>query len=523
MERKSTTVLVILDGWGIADPKRLGNPITPANAPFYFSLLKTSPHAELAASGQAVGLFKGQEGNSEAGHLNIGAGRVVKQDAVYISEAIADGTFYKNPAFVHSIARVKKEKKAVHLIGLLSNHNSAHSSPEHFFSLLELCRREKVSKVFLHLFTDGRDSGQHDALKHLKKMQSHLKGSERIATMMGRFYGMDRNKVWERTRAAFEAITEGVGRKVASPEEAITVAYNSKETDEFVFPTIIVDKGKPIATIQDGDALFFFNLRSDRARQLTKVFVQPNFESMNPGSFKRRKLFRNLHCIAMTDYGPDLPGILVAFPSRDVYHSLVQTLCPHKQLYISESEKFAHITYFLNGGYAQHFCDEQWVKIESDHVANFAFDPAMKSKEIAEYVSDALEKKTFDFIAVNIANADMVGHTGNVEAGAAAVQSIDVALQQIVSTMYKSGAQGIITADHGNIEEMVDVKTGEVDSEHSINPVPCIVIGSKNQYKAWGLKPGKRLNAGKLADIAPTILAMMGANKPKEMSGKSLI
>lgn len=522
-ERPQTTVLIILDGWGVGKESAASNPITPKNAPFYFELLKNSPYAELGASGVSVGLPKDQEGNSEAGHLNIGAGRVVKQDAMYISESIADGTFYKNTAFVHTFNEVKKKRAAVHLVGLLSNHNSAHSCPEHLYTLLEVCRREKVAKVYLHLFTDGRDSGQHDALKHLKKLQNHLQENEEIATIMGRLYGMDRNKNWERTKVAYEALTEGVGRQVAFPEEAISVAYNSGETDEFIMPTIIAEKGKPVATVQEHDAIIFFNLRSDRTRQLTKAFVQPSFEAMNPGSFKRTKRYKHIRFVAMTDFGPDLPGIITAYPSRDVYHSLVQTLCPRKQLYVSESEKFAHITYFFNGGYAQHFCDEQWVMIASDTMSDFSLDPTMKADEVANYVVKALAKKEFDFIAVNLANADMVGHTGSMPAGAKAVSAIDNALKKMVTALYKCGGQGIITADHGNIEEMLDLTTGETDTEHSRNPVPCVILGSREQYRHWGIKPGQKLPSGKLADVAPTVLAMMQIPKPREMTGKSLI
>lgn len=517
-----TTVLVILDGWGIADVKRPGNPITPAIAPHYFALLKKFAHAKLDASGAAVGLFRGQEGNSEAGHLNIGAGRVVKQDALYISEAIEDGTFFKNTAWLNTFAWVKKNKSALHVVGLLSNHNSAHSNPEHLTALLDLCHEQGVS-VYLHLFTDGRDSGQHDAPQHLKKLEAHLHGTEQVATIMGRLYGMDRNKIWARTEQAYNALVFGRGRQAENAEEAITIAYNSGESDEFISPTVIYKKGKPVATVQEKDAVIIFNLRSDRTRQLTKAFVQPDFEEMNMDAFHRERFLKQLHCVAMTDFGPDLPRLTTAFPSRDVKNSLVQMMCPRRQLYIAESEKFAHITYFFNGGYAQHFCDEQWVKIESDRVKDFEVDPEMKAKEIADFVVSAIKHHRFEFIAVNFANADMVGHTGNIEAAQKAVTVLDRALGRIMKEMETAHVQGIVTADHGNVEEMVNIKTGEVDSEHSTNPVPCIIIGAKHHYKAWKIKPGQELKPGKLADVAPTILAMMGIEQPREMTGKSLI
>lgn len=520
-----TTVLVILDGWGAADPKKKSNPINIRTAPHYFEWLKKYPSTTLLASGEAVGLFRGQEGNSEAGHLNIGAGRVVKQDALYISSAIKDGTFFKNNAFHQAMHHVRKYHTAVHLMGLLSNHNSAHSCPEHLYALLDLLHSEGINKVYLHLFTDGRDSGQHDALQHLKKLKAHFHGTEKVATVMGRFYGMDRNKVWKRTEKAYRAIVLGEGRKVTDPEEALAQAYNSKESDEFVAPTVITNtKGEPIATVGDNDALFFFNLRSDRARQLTKVFAQPDFEKANPDTFTRKKMPRNIRFVALTDFGPELPGVLTAFPSRDVPNSLVVTLCPRRQLYIAESEKFAHITYFLNGGYAQHFCDEQWVKIESGQIDDFEFDPEMKAKEVATYAAKAIERQTFDFIAVNLANADMVGHTGNLAAAEKAVSTLDAALEKIVAAALKTNSLCVITADHGNVEEMVNTKTGEVDSEHSVNPVPFIIVGSPAAYKERGVrKPALRLRPGKLADVAPTLLRLMNISKPAEMTGRSLI
>jgi 2,3-bisphosphoglycerate-independent phosphoglycerate mutase len=266
-------------------------------------------------------------------------------------------------------------------MGLLSNHNSAHSCPEHLYALLELMKKEKIKKVFLHLFTDGRDSAPHDAVNHLKKLRDHMSGDEKIATVMGRLYAMDRNKNWHRTKMAYEAMTLGKGKLVSTAEEALLKAYDCGESDEFISPTIIVDQNKPIATIKNNDAIFFFNLRSDRAREITKAFVQPDFEKVNPGAFKRTRIPKNTRFVALTDFGPDLPGVLTAYPSRDVNNSLVQFLCPKKQLYVAESEKFAHVTYFFNGGYAQHFCDEEWVKIPTPSAENYENKPEMNAKE----------------------------------------------------------------------------------------------------------------------------------------------
>ena len=511
-----------MDGWGIANPKNKGNPITPQNAPNYFSWLKKFPNTKLAASGEAVGLFKGQEGNSEAGHLNLGAGRIVKQDAVFISDAIKDGTFFKNYAFHEALHHVKKYKTAVHLMGLLSNHNSAHSCPEHLYALLDLLNREGVKKIYLHLFTDGRDSGQHDALSFLHKLEEHFYGNEKIVTVMGRFYAMDRNKDWNRTKRAYEAIILGKGFTAGSAHDALLQAYNKGESDEFIAPTVILENNKSVAKVSDNDVVFFFNLRSDRARQLTKSFVQENFEKMNSDSFKRTHLPKNIRFVAMTDFGPDLPGIFTAYPSKDVVNSLTQTLCPRRQLYVAESEKFAHVTYFFNGGYAQHFCDERWVKIESKIVVSYAENPKMSAKEVADLVIKSIESGQYEFICVNFANPDMVGHTGDLAAGEIAVKTVDKEVERVIEALIKSGGQGIVTADHGNIEDMINLKTGEIDTEHSTNPVPCIFVGSPAVMKAFKISKSKKIHVGKLADVAPTLLRMMDLKKPKEMTGKSL-
>lgn len=515
---KNPVMLVIMDGWGIASPKNKGNPITPENAPNYFRWLKEYPNTKLDASGEAVGLFKGEDGNSEAGHMNLGAGRIVKQDAVYIADAIKDGTFFKNPAFDQALHHVRKYNTAVHLVGLLSNHNSAHSCPEHLYALLDYFHQENIRKVYLHLFTDGRDSGQHDAPKHLKLLREHFHGNEKISTVLGRFYGMDRGKNWNRIKKAYDALVAcRVCRTAESAEDALTLAYNSGETDEFIQPTIILEKGKPIAKINDNDAIFFFNLRSDRARQLTKSFVQPDFEKVNLESFRRSRVPKNIRFVAMTDFGPDLPGVLTAFPSRDIFNTLPQVLCPMKQLYISETEKFAHVTYFFNGGYAKHFCDDRWMKIESKVVDSYASCPQMSSKELTDFFVKGVKKGEYGFICVNYPNPDMVGHTGDLSAGVEAIKTIDTEVERLIKWAQKNNFVLLITADHGNVEEMINLQTGEIDTEHSSNPVPLIVVGKEFYQKK------KKMRKGKLADVAPTILKLFGIKKPKEMTGKSLL
>ena len=524
--RVNTTLLMIMDGWGVAPPSP-SNPVTATNAPHYFAWKKEFPYTELKASGEAVGLPRGQEGNSEAGHLNLGAGRVIEQDAVRISAAIADGTFFKNNAFIQAVRYIKKYRAAAHVMGLLSNHNSAHSTPEQLYALLDLLHREGITRVYLHLFTDGRDSGQHDAPHLLKKLEAHFHGTEQVATIMGRLYAMDRNKLWERTKAAYDAIvSRHAPHRVENPQEALAQAYNRAESDEFVAPTLVqVAGGDRRGRISAHDGIFFFNLRSDRARQLTKAFVQPDFEHINHESFRRRRVLTNIRFVAMTDFGPDLPGVLTAFPSCDVAASLVATLCPRRQLYIAESEKFAHITYFFNGGYAHHFCDERWVKITSDPISHYEDRPAMKAKHIADYVIRAIKQHHFEFIAVNFANADMIGHTGDWAAAVAAVTTLDHEIYRVVQTLLKEGGQGILTADHGNIEEMKDLSTSEVNTEHSRNLVPCVILAGTADWRRYGQRRASRpqvRRGGSLSNVAPTLLKMMGLPQPPEMTAKAL-
>ncbi|PLX27301.1 2,3-bisphosphoglycerate-independent phosphoglycerate mutase [Candidatus Parcubacteria bacterium] len=514
-KREGPTLLIILDGFGLADPKEKGNAITPQTAPHIFGYMKKYPNSTLKTYGEHVGLFKGQQGNSEAGHMNIGAGRIVKQDLVEISDAIHNGTFYKKEAFKQAIHHVKKYKTAVHIMGLLTDGNSAHAYPEHLYATLELCRREKIDKVYLHLFTDGRDSPPHAAATYLYELRGHMMAHEKIATIMGRFYGMDRNKYWDRTKQAYEAMILGKGCAAPSAEEAISQSYNRNETDEFICPTVIVEGNKPVATIKDNDAIFFINARSDRARQITKVFVQKDFNKMNPGSFKRAKYPKNTRFVAMTDFGPDLEGIFTVFPSPDLVGTLPMALHEKEQLYIAESEKYAHVTYFINGGYADHVGGEVRMKIDSKETKSYDKKPEMSAAGVADEIIRYLEKDYLDFCCVNFANPDMVGHTGNLQAGKKAVAEVDSQVKRIVDIIVKKNGQALIIADHGNAEVMINKKTGEIMTEHTTNPVPCILI--KNNIE------GIKIKNGILADVAPTILKMMGVEKPEEMTGKSLI
>lgn len=509
------TVLVILDGWGVAPPGP-GNAITLARLPFWTEACKKYPSTLLAASGRAVGLPDNQHGNSEAGHLNIGAGRIVAQDAVRINKTIEDGRFFKNPAFLQAFQHAERHKSRVHLMGLLTDEESGHAYPLHLSGLLKLSKQYEAVPVFLHLFTDGRDSPKFEATTYLRAVEKQLAPFQRIATVMGRYWAMDRVKRWSRTEAAYNALVLGQGRQSEDAEQAILSGYKRDESDEFLQATVI---GKTAANRRDGrirehDSIIFFNFRSDRARQLTKVFVQRDFETMNPGSFHRKTVIKHMIFVALTEFGPDLPGILTAFPSQTLKDTLPFALKGLRQLYIAESEKYAHITYFFNGGYPQPVAGEDRVMVASSNVQSFDADPSMKAKAITAKTLSAVRAKKYDFIAMNFANADMVAHTGNLRATMQAVQILDACLQRLVSGVCAVGGQVVITADHGNAEIMLK-HSGEIDTEHSSVPVPCVVARKNAQFR---LQP-----KGRLADVAPTVLALLDRPKPRAMTGHSLI
>ncbi|MFH1286572.1 MAG: 2,3-bisphosphoglycerate-independent phosphoglycerate mutase [Candidatus Magasanikbacteria bacterium] len=511
----SPTFLVILDGFGLTDPNIKGNAITPQTAPNIFSYMEKYPNTTLTAHGTDVGLFPNQEGNSEAGHLNIGAGRIVEQDLVTISKSVKDGTFFKKEAFKQALHHAEKYKTRVHVMGLLTDGQSAHASPEYLYALLELFRKENVSDVCIHLFTDGRDSPPHSAVEFLGALRKFMKNGEKIASITGRFYGMDRNKIWQRTQKAYEAIVLGKGLTSKSAEEAVAAGYNRNETDEYISPTVIVERGKPVGIIDDNDVIFFFNSRSDRARQITKAFVQKDFQKQNPGAFKRTRVAKNIRFVAMADFGPDLPGIFTAFPSPDIHGGLVETIDERaRQLYISETEKYAHVTYFINGGSADPTNGEMRSIVRSSGHDSYADHPEMECKKITNQILTHLQKQEYDFIAVNFPNADMVGHTGDFEAAKRAVSKLDEQIKRLVDAVIRSGGVVLITADHGNAEEMINKKAGEVMTEHTTNPVPCILVGMD--------KKNIKMKKGRLADIAPTVLKIMGMTKSKEMTGRAL-
>jgi 2,3-bisphosphoglycerate-independent phosphoglycerate mutase len=509
-------ILIILDGWGIAPPSR-GNAITLAKTPNLDAYLKNYPNTLVEASGRAVGLPAGQDGNSEAGHMNIGAGRAVEQDSVRISKTISNGTFFKNPAFAEAIRHVKQHGSNLHLMGMLGNEMSAHIDPDHLVALISLLENAGFIRINLHLFTDGRDSPKYSAIKLISNLEKIFGEKISINTLVGRYYAMDRTKNWQRTQLAYDALVKGDCRTAPDPQSAISSAYNRGESDEFVEPCVIAAKGKATPRISDNDSVIFFNLRSDRARQIAKAFVQRDFSRKNPGAFKRSKELKNLRFVAMTDFGPDLDQILSAFPSPDLMDTLPMQLKDLRQLYIAEQEKYAHVTYFFNGGYADPVAGEDRSIVRSPDVKSYDEVPAMSSRELTKAVIENLKSNRYDFTVLNFAAPDMIGHTGNLEAGINCCSQIDSFTGEIVSAYLAAGGLAIITADHGNVEEMINLETGEIDTEHSINPVPLIIVshGLKNKIKL--------ISEGVLGDIAPTILHLLGIDKPKEMTGKSLI
>ena len=535
--------LVILDGWGIYKDYP-GNAIIQAQTPVYDQLLKEYPNTSLKAHGKYVGLPEGQDGNSEAGHMNLGAGRIVDQDAMIINKAIKSGYFFRNPAFKAAAAHVKGSKGSVHLMGLMTGIQSAHSDPGHLLALLKFFRQEKVKNVYLHLFTDGRDSFKYGAKEFLPELEKQLKPHEKIASITGRYYAMDRKKKWDRTEKVYDILVSGKSNDYAkSARDAIKQAYKNNETDEFIPPTVVVTEGKcdgkgicisgkPVATIKDGDAIVYFNLRSDRARQLTKTFTQKNFNKRNPGSFKRSKVLKDVIFVAMTDFGPDLEDVLSAFPSQDIVDTLPMALDGMPQLYISENEKFAHVTYFFNGGYADPVAGEERQMIPSVDVPTYDLKPQMSANKVTKEVLRALNRH--DFITVNFANPDMVGHTGNLAASIKACEVVDKNLGRLYKKIKRLKGCMIVTSDHGNVEEMINQKTGEVDTQHSNFPVPFIIVDTREEKAApFKLKTDKpnilkkyRYNlaeTGVLGNVAPTILDLMEIEKPRAMSEKSLI
>lgn len=503
---------MILDGWGI-NTKQEGNAIALANTPVYNALLNEFPNTILDASGESVGLPDGQMGNSEVGHLNIGAGRVVYQDLTMINKSIQDGEFQKNPVFLETFSKVKSSSGRLHLIGLLSD-GGVHSHVNHLFALLNMAKKKGVRDVFIHAFMDGRDTSPHSGSGYLKLLQDYIgdSGIGKIASITGRYYAMDRDNRWDRVEKAYNALTAGEGLTATDPMSALEKSYADGVTDEFILPTVMVDSaGSPVGSIKDDDGVLFFNFRADRARELTKALTLPDFSQFN------RKKVPSLSSFAtMKLYDEKMP-----FPAA--FHSvkLANILCEVvskaglKQFRIAETEKYAHVTYFFNGGEEKLFPGEDRFLIPSPkEVATYDLKPEMSAYQVTEELENRIRSGEYGFILVNYANPDMVGHTGVLSAGIKAVEVIDECLGRVLSAVRDVNGIACITSDHGDVEQMIEYETGSPHTAHTTNLVPFIVT-----KKGFQLRPG----TGIFADIAPTILDLMGLEKPAEMTGKSLI
>ncbi|MCX6762077.1 MAG: 2,3-bisphosphoglycerate-independent phosphoglycerate mutase [Candidatus Moranbacteria bacterium] len=514
--KKAPTLLVILDGYGIAPPGK-GNAITLAKKPTIDRLFEMYPSTTLCATGTCVGLPDHKMSGSEAGHMNIGAGRIVLQDSKYITNSIRDGSFFINPAMIGAVNHLKKSGGNFHVMGLMGNGDSPHSDPEHFRAVLKLAKKNGISEVYCHLFTDGRDSYPKSALEHLKYFRRIIKeeGIGKIATLSGRFYAMDRAKNWKRLTLAYDAMVFARGEKANCAEEAIEKAYAAGLTDEYLLPTIILENGAPVARIKKDDSVIFYNFRSDRARQFSKLFIALDKESILNDNMPVLDKIENLYFVALTDFGPGLDEH-TAFPEHTIIATLPMVLGDIRQLYIAESEKFAHVTYFFNGGYADPVDDEDRVMIKSPVIDSYAKMPEMSAELITNKVLESLEKNEYDFILINYANADMVGHTGDLLATIKAVEFLDKQIERLVETVLKLGGNLVITADHGNADDMVDFDSEQPNTYHTKNPVPFLIVSEK-------FKDKKLRDGGVLGNIAPTILDMLEIKKPKLMAKNSLL
>lgn len=524
--KKKPVVLLILDGWGAAPPSR-SNAITMAKTPAMSSLVKTYPAMTLQASGEAVGLSWGEIGNSEVGHLNLGSGKLVYQNLPRINKSISDGSFFENEKFLEAIDRAKKNKGDLHLMGLIST-GGVHSHLDHLFALLELCQREKFKNVYIHGFLDGRDMPYNSGIDFVEKIKAKCEelGVGEIATLSGRFYAMDRDNHWERVVTAYNAIAKGESKeKYNDPIEAVRASYDIKIYDEEFLPAVITDEsGRPVSQVKDKDSVVFFNFRSDRGRELTKVFVLPGFDKFE------REYFKNLFFVTMTEYEKDLP-VEIAFPPETIDEPLARVISEagKKQLHIAETEKYAHVTFFFNGGIEKEFAGEERVLVPSPRVASYADKPEMSAKEVAKKVAEAVLADKYDFIVVNFANGDMVGHTGNLKATIKAVETVDACVGKITEAVLAKDGVTLVTADHGNAEELVNMQSGDIDKEHSTYPVPLVIVSREWEGKNAGFQevPNGDLSlvqpAGLLSDVAPTIIKIMGLKQPKSMSGKALI
>lgn len=505
---KKPYALIIMDGYGVND-RHDGNAIYAAKTPNMDKYLKECPHSIVHASGMDVGLPDGQMGNSEVGHTNIGAGRIVYQELTRITKSIDDGDFFKNPALLGAIENCKKNNSALHFAGLLSN-GGVHSHNKHLYGLLRLAKENGIENVHVHCFMDGRDVPPKSGAGFVEELVSQIRqiGVGDIATVMGRYYAMDRDNRWERVEKAYNAMVLGEGNTCESAVTAMNESYNNDVTDEFVVPTVIVKDGVPVGKIQENDSVIFFNFRPDRAREITRTIVDPDFSGFD------RKFFKTYY-VCMTQYDATMPNVEVAFKPESLSNTFGEYISKKglRQLRIAETEKYAHVTFFFNGGVEQVYDGEDRALINSPKVATYDLQPEMSAPEVTDEVVKRIESGEYDVVVLNFANCDMVGHTGVFEAAVKAVETVDECLGRVVDAILKMGGKALITADHGNADQMVNYETGGPFTAHTTNVVPLVLIGGG----------AKELKNGRLADLAPTMLDLMGLEKPNEMTGESLL
>ena len=506
---KKPTVLMILDGYGLND-RHDGNAVYEAKTPVMDGLMKDYPFVKGNASGLAVGLPDGQMGNSEVGHMNMGAGRIVYQELTRITKEIQDGDFFKNEALLSAMKNAKDNDSAIHFMGLLSD-GGVHSHNTHLYGLLEMAKREGLKKVYVHCFLDGRDTPPASGKEFVEQLEAKMKeiGVGEIGVISGRYYAMDRDNRWDRVELAYKALTQGEGVKGTDAAAAVQASYDDDKTDEFVLPTVIEKDGKPVATISDKDSVVFFNFRPDRAREITRAFCDDDFKG-----FERAKRLDTTF-VCFTEYDDTIQNKLVAFHKVLLHNTFGEYLAAHDmtQARIAETEKYAHVTFFFNGGEEKQFDGEERILIKSPDVATFDMKPEMSAYEVTDAVVDAINSDKFDVIILNYANCDMVGHTGIMEAAVKAVEAVDECVGRMVDAILAKGGQAIITADHGNADCLIDPVTKAPFTAHTTNPVPMILVGAGDV----------KVKNGRLCDLCPTMLDLMGLEKPEQMTGESLI
>ncbi len=520
MADRKKLILLVLDGFGLS-PATAGNAIYKATTPNLDRLVAHYPYTALRAHGVEVGLQWGEMGNSEVGHSNLGAGQVVLQESTRITQAIKDGSFYQNETLLAAARKAKETNATFHAIGIVSP-GGVHGHVEHLIALIELARREKLPKVALHLIADGRDATPKSFQKFFPKLEEIARqAGAKFATLTGRYYAMDRDRRWDRTQAAYDAMVRGVGQNAANVQEALAAAYGRNETDEFLSPTAI-DPGNPDLRIKNNDVVVFTNYRPDRARQLSLALAGQEFSG-----FTREPLA--ISFVTFSEYGVELVSTDIAFPEPPLESTLAETLSQAnlRQLHLAETEKYAHVTYFFNGGREEEFAGEKRLLVESKKVATYDEAPGMSTPEIAQTLLEAYDADGFDVAIANFANGDMVGHTGNLEQSIAGIQTLDTAIGQIAQAVESREDMLLITADHGNVEQLIHPDTGDIDKEHTANPVPLLLVHPKYRHKPLGGDVKMRFmstgDVGILADVAPTVLDLLGIAKPGTMTGQSLV